>query len=99
MQGRHEIAHLWAEHALHRSPIRRYHMYFDIARTERRRHFEPDEARTQHDGPSRRRGPLDDRATVGERPQHAHTRQLPPRPPHPAPPAPTSNQPPALTHP
>src|SRR5467141_3778945 len=58
MQRTHEIAHLWSKDALHGTFSRSHHMHLNVARTESGRDFEPDEARTQHNGPSRHCRPL-----------------------------------------
>jgi hypothetical protein len=48
MQCAHKIAHVRPKHALHRPLLRRHHMDLDIARTQCRRGFEPNETRANH---------------------------------------------------
>ena len=45
VQRANEVAQLRAEHALHRPRFRRHDMDFDVAGAQRRRDFQPDEAR------------------------------------------------------
>ena len=53
VQRANEIAQLRPEHALHRPRFRRHDVDLDIARTQRRRDFEPDEARADHERAAR----------------------------------------------
>ena len=76
VQLAHEGAHLLAEHARHRNLFGRDDMHFDLARAQRGRNLEADEARADHDGALRRLGALDDGAAVVERAQNAHMRQI-----------------------
>ena len=67
-----EIAELRSEHAFERALLRRDDMHLDVARAQRRRGFEADEARADHHralGGFRLR---DDGAAVGERAQRVH---------------------------
>ena len=61
-----------AQNSLHRLLFRRDDMDLDVARAQRGRDFEPDEARAQHDRAARRLRPLDDRPAVAERAKHKH---------------------------
>ena len=56
VQRAHEIAHLRPEHALHRPLFRRHHMNLDVARAQRRRDLQPDEARTDDNRAARTLG-------------------------------------------
>ena len=76
MQAPHEIADLRTENALHRPLLRRDHMDVETAHAKGRRNFESDEARAEHNGPPRGRKALNDRPTVGQRPQSADMRQV-----------------------
>ena len=49
-------------------------MNLDVARAQRGRDFEADEAGAEHDGAARRLGALDDGAAVGERAQRVNMR-------------------------
>ena len=71
-----EIAELRPEHALQRPRFRRHDMHFELAGAQRRRHFEPDEARADHDHALRAFGVGDDGAAVGERAQRMNMRQI-----------------------
>ena len=53
-----EVAHLRPEHALHRPLLRRHDMDLDVARAQRGRDLEPDEARADHDRARARRRPM-----------------------------------------
>src|SRR5205807_2650290 len=55
-----EIAHLDPEDALHRALFRRYHVDLDAADAQRRRRFEANEARADHDRAGCALGALDD---------------------------------------
>ena len=75
MQRADEIAHLRAQHALHRPLLRRDDMDLDLARAQRRRDLEADEARADHhDARARAFGACDDRAAVGQRAQGVDVR-------------------------
>ena len=74
VQRAHEVAHLGPEHALHRPLLRRHDMDLDIARAQRRRDLEPDEAGTDHDRAARAVRRLDDRPAIGERAQRVDVR-------------------------
>ena len=69
VQRANEVAHLGPEHALHRPLLRRDDMHLDLARPQRGRDLEPDEARADHDGAARAARAGDDGAAVGERAQ------------------------------
>ena len=49
VEGLDEIAHLRAQHPLHRPLLRRHDMNLDLARAQRRCRFQPDEAGADHD--------------------------------------------------
>ena len=49
VQRANEIAQLRPKHALHRPLLRRHDMDLDVARAQRRRRLEPDEARADHE--------------------------------------------------
>ena len=53
VQRANEIAHLRPEHALHRPLLEAHDMDLDVARAQRSRHLEPDEARADHDRAAR----------------------------------------------
>ena len=72
----HEIAELGAENALQRPRFRRDDMDLDAARAQRRRDFEPDEARADDDRAARASSRRDDGAAVGERAQRVDMRQV-----------------------
>ncbi len=71
----HEAAEVRAQNFLHRMLFRRDDMDLDVARAERGRDFEADEAGAEHDRPARRLRPLDDRPAVLERSKHKHVRR------------------------
>ena len=64
-----EIAHAGTEHALHRPLLGRHDMDLDLARAQRRRGFQPDKTRADHDRAARAAGAGDDGAAVGQRAQ------------------------------
>ena len=71
-----EVAHLRPEHAFERTLLGRDHMHLELARAQRGRDFEADEARADHHRAFGAVGGLDDRAAVGERAQRVHMRQV-----------------------
>ena len=71
-----EIAHLRAEHAFERPLLRRHYVHLELARTQRRRDFEADKARADHDRALALIRRPDDGAAVGERAQHTHMQQV-----------------------
>ena len=72
----HEAAELGPQNFLHRMLFRRDDMDLDVARAQRGRDFEADEARPEDDRPARRLRPLDDRPAVFKRAKHEHVRRL-----------------------
>ena len=74
MQPADEIAQLRTEYALHRTCFRRHDMDLDVARAQRRRNFEPDEACTDDERAARALRAVDDGAAVRERTQRVHMR-------------------------
>ena len=76
VQRSNERAEVVAEHALERKLLRRDDVDVDLARAQRRRDLEADEARADHDGALCRLRRGDDRAAVGERAQVVHVRQI-----------------------
>ena len=72
----HEAAELRPQNFLHRPFFRRDDMDLDVARAQRGRDFEADEARPEHDDPLRRLGAFDDRPAVFKRAKHEHVRRL-----------------------
>ena len=67
MQRANEVSHLRAEDTLHRPPVGRDHVDFDLAMAQGGRDLETDEARPEHDHAACRLSALDDGAAVGER--------------------------------
>ena len=76
VQDAHELRNLGTEYPLERRAFRRSHVHLDLARAQRRRRFEPDEACAQHHGTLRAFGALDDRAGIGKRAQHEYVRRV-----------------------
>src|SRR5215475_8783108 len=76
VESTHEIPHLRTQDALHRALFGCHDMDLDPAGSQRGSHFEPDEARAQHDRAACRLGALDDGAAIGKRTQRAHMRQV-----------------------
>ncbi len=72
----HEAAELGPQNFLHRPFFRRDDMDLDVARAQRGRDFEADEARAEHDDPLCRLGAFDDRLAVLQRAKHEHVRRL-----------------------
>ena len=72
----HEAAEIGTQDFLHRPLFRRDDMDLDVARAQRGRDFEPDEARAEHDDPLCRLGAFDDRPAVLQRTKHEHVRRL-----------------------
>src|SRR5579883_2915118 len=73
-----EAAELAAQNARHRQRLGRDDMHLDVPRPQRRRDFEPYEARPDDDGTPRILRPPDDRLAVGERAQVADMREVGP---------------------
>ena len=71
-----EAAELGPENFLHRPLFRRDDMDLDVARAQRGRDFEADEARAEHDDPPRGLGSFDDRTGVLKRAEHEHVGRL-----------------------
>src|SRR5579885_2456527 len=71
-----EAAELAAQNARHRQRLGRDDMHLDVPRPQRRRDFEPYEARPDDDGTPRILRPPDDRLAVGERAQVADMREI-----------------------
>jgi hypothetical protein len=67
VEAAHEVAGLRAQHARERPLVRRDHVDLDLARPQRGRHLQADEARPQHDGPPRAVRGGHDRPAVRER--------------------------------
>jgi len=73
-----EIAELRPQYALHRPRFGCHDMDLDLAMTQRGGRFESNEAGADHDGMSSPSGASNQVATVGERAQGAHMRQISP---------------------
>ena len=71
-----EVTHLRPEHAFERTLLGRHHVHLELARAQRGRDFEADEARADHHRALGAIGGLDDRAAVGKRAQRVHMRQV-----------------------
>ncbi len=71
-----EAAEVRPQDLFHRPFFRRDDMDLDVARAQRGRDFEPDEARAEHNDPLCRLGAFDDRLAVLERAEHEHVRRL-----------------------
>src|SRR6185369_1464248 len=69
MQPAHEVAHLRAQHALHRPLLGSNDVHFDVARTKRGRSLQSDETCPEDKRATRAFRLLDDGAAVAERPQ------------------------------
>ena len=69
VQCAYEIAHVSAEHALHRPLLRRHDVDLDIARAQRRRGLEPDKAGADHDHAARAARGGNDRPAIRQRAQ------------------------------
>ncbi len=74
MQRADEIAHLGAEHTLHRPLLGRNHMHLQLARPQGGRDFEANEAGADHQRALRAARRLDDGAAVGNGAQGVHVR-------------------------
>ena len=74
-----EIADIRPEDVFHRDRVRCDHVRIDIARAQRRRHLEADEARANHYRPLRNECLRDKGAAVGERAQVVHMFERRPR--------------------
>ena len=66
VQSANEVAEFRTEHALKRPALRRHHMDLDLARPQRGRDLEADEARADHHSAARMLGAVDDGARIGE---------------------------------
>jgi hypothetical protein len=76
VQRAHEIAHLRAEHALHRPLLGCDDMDLKFARTQRRRGLKPDKARADHNCAARACHRVNDRPAIAERTQRTDMRLI-----------------------
>ena len=67
VQSANEVAHLWAENALHRPRLGRDHVNVKPSRPQGGGNLEPDEARADHHGAACRFGAFDDGSAIGQR--------------------------------
>ena len=68
----HKAAQVGTQNSLHRPFFGRDNVNFNVPRAQRRRDFESDEARAQHDRSARRLRPFDDCSGVAKRAKHKH---------------------------
>ena len=74
MQRTHEVAHLRAEHAVHRPLFRRHHVNLDAARAQGRCRLQSDKARADHNRATCIFGLFDDGAAISARSQRQDLR-------------------------
>jgi hypothetical protein len=67
VQATNEISHGGPEHAFHRPLLQPDDVDLDVPGAQRRRHFEPDEARADHERTARAGSRRDDRAAIVQR--------------------------------